>query len=84
MLLLPHTEKIFTAAIADPDKEIANNGLTKILTAGRNNDARSLRIFFTQDVRLNFEATTYYFDMIDWSLAEICSPPILQDMTDRM
>ena len=45
LLLLPHTEKILIAAIVDPDKEIDNDSLTKILTARRNNDAR-LCVFF--------------------------------------
>ena len=69
-----------TYLIADPDKEIGNDVLTKVLKARQSNDATTLRVSSKQDVRLNFEAL-YYFDTIDWSLAGICSP-ILQNMAD--
>ena len=77
-----HPENILLAAINDSNEKIANDALKKILEARKVNNATTLRVFSKKSVSLNFGATSYYYDMIDWSLAEVCPPPILQNMTD--
>ena len=41
-----------------------------------------MHAFSKQRHMSKFEATSYHFHMVDWSLAKKCSPLILQNMTD--